>query len=77
MVKKRWQDLTVVEKIGVGLMGAVQLMLLLAALWDIRRQPADEIKGGKGWWIAAVFVNFVGPISYFLFGKRKSIWQLG
>ena len=76
MVKKRWQDLTVVEKIGVALMGIVQLLLLTAALWDIRRQPADEIKGSKRWWTAAVFVNFIGPISYFLFGKRRSAWQL-
>jgi len=42
MVKKRWQDLTVVEKIGVALMGTVQLLLLVTALWDISRQPADE-----------------------------------
>lgn len=77
MVKKRWQALTVVEKIGVALMGAVQLLLLVAALWDIRRQPASEIKGGKGWWTAAVFVNFIGPISYFLFAKKKPAWQLG
>jgi hypothetical protein len=76
MVKKRWQDLTVVEKIGVALMGAVQLLLLVAALWDIRRQPTNEIKGSKRWWTAAVFVNFIGPISYFLFGKKKSAWQL-
>ena len=76
MIKKRWQDLTVVEKIGVALMGIVQLLLLVTALWDIHRQPVDEIKGSKRWWTAAVFVNFIGPISYFLFGKRKSIWQL-
>jgi hypothetical protein len=76
MVKKRWQDLTVMEKVGVALMGALQLLLLAAALWDIRRQPADEIKGNKRWWTAAAFVNFVGPISYFLFGKKKSVWQL-
>ena len=76
MVKKRWKDLTVVEKIGVTLMGIVQLLLLVAALWDIRRQPADEINGSKRWWTAAVFVNFIGPISYFLFGKRRSAWQL-
>ena len=76
MVKKRWQDLTVVEKIGVALMGTVQLLLLVTALWDISRQPADEIKGDKRWWTAAVFVNFIGPISYFLFGKRKAAWQL-
>ena len=76
MVKKRWQDLTVAEKMGVALMGAVQLLLLVAALWDIRRQPANEGKGSKGWWTAAVFVNFIGPISYFLFGKKKPAWHL-
>ena len=48
----------------------VQLGLMLAALIDIRRRPARRIRGGKGVWTAASFVNFVGPIAYFAFGRR-------
>jgi hypothetical protein len=29
------------------------------------------VKGPKRLWRAVAFVNFVGPISYFLFGRKK------
>jgi hypothetical protein len=49
----------------------VQLGLLATALVDIYRRPAGEIRGRKRLWVAAAFVNFVGPISYFLFGRKR------
>jgi len=51
--------------------GVVQLGLLVAALVDIHRRPATQIRGRKRLWVAVAFVNFVGPISYFLFGRRR------
>ena len=70
MPKKRWGDLSAAQKGAIALSGAVQLALL-AALVDIYRRPAGEIRGGKRLWVAAAFVNYVGPISYFLFGRRR------
>jgi hypothetical protein len=49
----------------------VQLGLLAAALADIHRRPGGEIRGGEHLWTAAALVNYVGPISYFLFGRRR------
>ena len=69
--KKRWDDLTVTQRIGVVLLGTLQLVLLAAALWDIRRRSTDEIAGSKALWTAAVFVNFIGPIAYFLVGRKR------
>jgi len=51
--------------------GVVQIGLLAAALTDIYRRPQEEIRGNKWLWMAAAFVNFVGPISYFLFGRKR------
>jgi hypothetical protein len=68
--KKRWGDLSAAQKGAIALSGAVQLALL-AALVDIYRRPAGEIRGGKRLWVAAAFVNYVGPISYSLFGRRR------
>jgi hypothetical protein len=46
------------------------VVLLVAALKDIHRRPAAEIKGGKRLWTAVAFVNTIGPIAYFAFGRK-------
>jgi hypothetical protein len=71
---KKWSDLTAREKAPFVLRGIIQLALLAAALADIYRRPAEEIKGSKWVWGAAVFVNFmgIGPIAYFAFGRRRA-----
>jgi len=45
-----------------------------AALIDIKRRPASQIRGPKQVWAAAVaIINSAGvlPISYFVFGRRR------
>ena len=69
--QKKWSDLTQVQKIGGVLTGILQVMLLAAALWDIRRRPEEEIRGNKWLWTAVVFINFIGPIAYFIFGRSS------
>jgi len=49
----------------------VQVALLAAALVDLRRRPADQINGSKAVWSAVAFVNFLGPLAYFAFGRRR------
>jgi hypothetical protein len=71
LAKRSWSEFTLLQKTGVVLVGATQLGLLAAALADIRRRPQEEIRGSKRAWVAAAFVNFVGPLSYFLFGRRR------
>jgi hypothetical protein len=71
MPRKRWDELSGAQKVPIVLTGAVQLGLLAAALVDIYRRPTEEIQGAKGLWTAAAFINYVGPISYFLFGRKR------
>ena len=68
---KRWSDLTSAQKASVILLGVVQLALLAAALVDISRRAADEINGSKKVWAAISFINFVGPIAYFVYGRKR------
>ncbi len=70
---KKWSDLTARQKAPFVLRGIVQFALLAAALADIHRRPAEEIYGSKWLWGAATFVNFmgIGPIAYFLFGRKR------
>lgn len=71
---KKWSDLTAREKAPFVLRGVVQFALLVAALADIYRRPAEGIRGGKWLWVSASFVNFmgIGPIAYFLFGRKRA-----
>ncbi len=71
MQPKQWQDFTDRQKRGIVLLGALQLALLAAALIDIRRRPADAINGSKRLWTAIVFINGIGPIAYFVFGRKR------
>ncbi len=48
--------------------------LRVAALIDIQRRPASQIRGRKWMWAAAVaLVSSAGvvPVSYFVFGQRR------
>ena len=71
VANKRWSELSSGKRTGIVLSGAVQVALWIAALVDIRRRPQEEIRGDKRLWTVAAFVNFVGPVSYFLFGRRR------
>ena len=71
MQPKQWHDLTDRQKRGIVVLGALQLALLAAALIDIRRRSAEEINGSKRLWTMVVFINGIGPIAYFLFGRKR------
>jgi len=68
--KKKWSDLSHGQQVATGLSSIVQVGLLVAALWDIHHRPAEQVKGSKAAWTAASFINFAGPIAYFLFGRK-------
>jgi hypothetical protein len=68
---KNWSELSDAQRRGIKLAGLVQFALLAAALADIYRRPAEEVRGKKIVWTLVSFVNFVGPISYFLFGRKR------
>ncbi len=69
--KKTLSELTAGQKKGLGILSSIQFLLAGAALVDIWRRPGSEIRGPKAAWSAACAVNFIGPISYFVFGRRR------
>jgi len=74
--QNKWQAMPVWAKIGSMVMASIQVSLLVSALVDIRRRPAQQVRGPKWAWAAVSFINFVGPISYFLFGRKHAELQL-
>jgi hypothetical protein len=69
--RKRWSELSTRQRTSIMVAGVLQ-MLLAAALLDLRRRPGEQVRGSKKLWAAATFVNFVGPLAYFAFGRRPT-----
>jgi hypothetical protein len=69
--KKSWRDMSKGQRISVMASGALNLALLVAAQRSIAKTPDAGIRGKKGIWRAVSFINFFGPVSYFLFGRRR------
>jgi hypothetical protein len=75
MARRRWSELSERSRRLILLGAAAEGTLKIAALVDIRRRPADRIRGPKpAWVIALVLVNSVGavPVAYFLVGRRPT-----
>ncbi|WP_235508152.1 PLDc N-terminal domain-containing protein [Agromyces sp. Soil535] len=51
---------------------SVQLSLAVTAWVNLAKRPAAEVKGPKALWAAIIAVNFIGPLSYFAFGRRRA-----
>ena len=71
MSGKRWSDLSPGQRKLIGAAAAAELTLKAAALLDLRRRPAEQVRGSKKLWAALQVVNLIGPVSYFAFGRRK------
>jgi hypothetical protein len=67
----KWRDLTPAQRSAVVVAGVVQVALQAAALWDLRRRPTAQLRGSRHWWVAASFLNYVGPLAYFALGRRR------
>lgn len=73
MAKKSWSELTARQRGMVVSGAAVQIALQLLALRDLRHRSDEEVKGPRWAWAAATFVNTIGPLSYFAFGRRRRV----
>jgi hypothetical protein len=71
MGKRKWTSLSAAYRTIIVASGLVQLGMTLAALFDIRRRPERQIKGSKRTWRLVSCLNFVGPVLYFAYGRRK------
>ena len=72
--RRRWRDLSERTRRVIITVAVVDGALKAAALIDIMRRPASQIRGRKQVWAAVIAViNSAGvvPISYFVFGRRR------
>jgi hypothetical protein len=50
---------------------SAQISLAATAWTDLARRSAAEVKGPKRVWAFVIAINFIGPISYLVFGRRR------
>ena len=72
--RKQWSDLSERTRRWLIIASVAEGILKVAALIDIKRRPASQIRGPKWIWVAVVTVVSsagVVPVSYFVFGRRQ------
>lgn len=70
MHTRRWSELSRRQRAAVVAAAATQLGLQGATLVDLARRDANRVNGPKALWAALSFVNFLGPLAYFAWGRR-------
>ncbi len=73
--RRRWSELSNRSRRLIVLGAAVEGALKVAALVDLARRPAAEVRGPKwAWATALVLVGSVGgvPLAYLRFGRRPA-----
>lgn len=74
MAKKKWDELSPGTRRLIIAAGVFEGVLKIAALVDLARRPASELRGSKvRWALAVTLINSVGavPGAYFVYGRRK------
>ncbi|MCJ0979600.1 PLDc N-terminal domain-containing protein [Rhodococcus sp. ARC_M12] len=56
---------------GIVVLGAIQVAMAMAAWLDLARRSSGQVAGSKRLWAAVICVNFFGPITYFVLGRRS------
>ncbi|MYR07641.1 hypothetical protein GTV32_15595 [Gordonia sp. SID5947] len=69
---KRFSDLPTRSRALIIVGAVAQFILQGAALRDLKRRPAGQVNGPKPLWVGLSFVNYFGPIAYFVVGRKGS-----
>jgi len=73
MKTRKWGDLSPRVRKTLLVAGSIEGLLKVAALVDLKRRPAERVRGSKrAWALAITFVNSAGavPLAYFARGRR-------
>lgn len=66
-------DLSEINWAIIAPLFVIQLILAIIALTDLVRREAGTTRGPKLMWVPIVlFIQFVGPVIYFIFGRRDN-----
>jgi hypothetical protein len=69
--KKTWKEMSPAARASFVAIGIAQVSLMIAAQRDISKRPAEQINGPKAAWRMAAMINFIGPMGYFVLGRKR------
>ncbi|PPK65174.1 PLD nuclease N-terminal domain-containing protein [Actinokineospora auranticolor] len=69
-MRRKWTDLTRCQRRGVIAAAVLQIGLAAWAWTDLAHRRAEQVNGPKPLWAAAIAINFVGPITYWRWGRH-------
>ena len=69
--RRRWSDLSPGQRALALVAGCVQISLATLSWLDLARRPRARVNGPKPLWAGVIAVNFVGPLAYLRWGRRR------
>jgi hypothetical protein len=71
--RKRWSDFSRRQQTAIVVGASAELVMTTIALRDLARRPTSQVRGYKPLWALTFVVQPVGPIIYFLVGRRSAV----
>ncbi len=71
MNRRSWKDLSSGQRTAFKIAAVAQYAFMAAALIDLKFRSPELVRGSKKLWAAVSMVNFVGPIAYFAWGRKR------
>jgi len=68
---QRWSDLSSQRKTWTLVAASIHFALAATAWTALARRPAAMVRGPQAMWAVLIAVNFVGPLSYFIVGRKR------
>jgi phospholipase D-like protein len=70
VAKTKWSDLSTLQKRTIVVGGVLEAVTTIAALRDLAKRPADQVRGPKAVWVLSFVVQPLGPLAYFAVARR-------
>ncbi|MEP7090816.1 MAG: PLDc N-terminal domain-containing protein [Nocardioidaceae bacterium] len=70
MAKKKWSEMSPVQKRMIVVAAAAEAVVTTVAARDLAKRPPEQVRGPKLVWGLLLSVQPVGPIAYLVAGRR-------
>lgn len=69
-IRNEFNDMSTVTRVSLIAGVLVEVAGKIASWVDLSRRPAEAVRGPKWVWALAQFINGLGPVAYWAFGRR-------